>query len=207
MIGVTSFFRDRAVFHALGHRMRHLHDQRGRLNVLSVGCSDGSELYSTAMLLAEGGMLSTSRLRGIDCRPDAIEKARAGIYRADTLAEVPKALAERYFEPADVQERLSRRLSRATSAVRVVRAVREACEWAVADGFALSQQTFDVVLCRNVAIYLTMDSAAQLWSTLASRLSPGGLLVVGKAERPPSTVRAECARVSRCIYQKQGGFS
>ena len=44
MIGVTSFFRDPAVFESLAALIPDLHAQAGRLNVLSVGCSNGVEL-------------------------------------------------------------------------------------------------------------------------------------------------------------------
>ena len=45
---------------------------------------------------------------------------------------------------------------------------------------------WDVILCRNLAIYLTPSASAALFTRLAAALVPGGHLVVGKAERPPA---------------------
>src|SRR5215213_5073991 len=76
LIGVTSFFRDSAVFSTLASRiLPTIADKRGGLRAWSAGCSDGLELYSLAIVLAEFGLLGRSRLLGTDCRDDAVAHA------------------------------------------------------------------------------------------------------------------------------------
>jgi chemotaxis methyl-accepting protein methylase len=214
MIGVTRFFRDLAIFQSLRGLLSPLHRARGRLDALSVGCSDGSELYSLAMQLAEEGLLTTSRLWGLDCRTDAIAAATAGVYPAGCIESIPPAMRDRYLIPAHGVAALGRAGRRtvplrrfagcAPGAVRVADALRAACSWMVADVFQPPKTPgeVDLILCRNLAIYLNTESAAELWMLLASRLRPGGLLIVGKAERPSSTLCDKLVRVESCVYRK-----
>lgn len=203
MIGVTSFFRDGPVFAEL---RRLLAGRRGGLDALSVGCSDGAELYSVAMLLAEEGRLGDSQLWGVDCRREAIAQATDGVYGREALVSVPADWQARYFAPANRAGQRAGRV-RMSGAVQVLDGLRGACRWVVADGFELPEPpalpgSFDLILCRNLAIYLTPPAVARLWGLLVSRLRPGGLLVVGKAERPVLADAAALTRTVNCIYQK-----
>src|SRR5690606_34284870 len=64
----------------------------------------------------------------------------------------------------------------------------------------MEQGPWDLILCRNMSIYLEWHAAEALWQRLASVLRPGGILVVGKAERP--TLRA-LKPVGRCLYRRR----
>ena len=65
--------------------------------ILSVGSSNGAELYSAAMLLAEADLLAGARLLGIDCRADAVTAARIGWYDEPALTGVDGEARARYF--------------------------------------------------------------------------------------------------------------
>lgn len=189
MIGVTEFFRDPAVFEALRPMLGGLRRVAEPLRALSIGCSDGSELYSLAILLAEEGMLSDAWLHGVDCRPAAIRSAMAGVYTAAALDALAPALRARYFQDHRIT-------------------LRDHCRWSVGDAFNLPPEvdapgTRDLVLCRNLAIYLNLESAAELWGRCVAQLRPGGLLVTGKAERPPGRIRSDLERVGPCIYRRK----
>lgn len=197
MVGVTSFFRDPQVFGDLSKRLsRRFSDaQTGRdwrsepASVRSVGCSNGSELYSCAMLLDALGLLERVRLSGIDCRPAAVRAARSGVFRSEALEGLDPARVAAWFECS-------------AGTCRVREHLRDACSWSVGDAFAESEGIqHDVILCRNLAIYLSPAGMARLWSGLAAQLRPAGLLVVGKAERPPSDL---FWKISPCIYERKG---
>jgi chemotaxis methyl-accepting protein methylase len=199
LIGVTSFFRDEGVFTAL--RRRVLPDLVGRwraaggvrpLRVWSAGCSNGAELYSVALLLLELGALwpGQCELLGTDCRPEALAGAAAGVFEPATLKQVPPALLRQYFVCAGDHYR--------------VRAdIRSAVRWRRGDVLAAPEPgPWDLVLCRNLSIYLQPEASALLWSNLVGPLRPGGVLVPGKAERPLG-VRG-LASVGPCVYRKEG---
>lgn len=189
LIGVSSFFRDREVFtHLRNTLLPSLVSRRGPLRVWSVGCSDGAELATVAMLLDELGVLASSRLLGTDCRAGAIQQAQRGVYAPWQLAELPPELAAKHFIELH-DGRLTLRWPRAPKFT-----------WRVQDAMQTpDEDTWDLILCRNLAIYLSPPAMERLWQLLASRLRRGGYLVVGKAERPPTL-----ARVSRCIYTHRG---
>ena len=193
LIGVTSFFRDGVPFDALAtmladERWRARNDPHAdELRVLSVGCSDGQELYSAAMILGEAGLLDRSTLHGIDCRQDAVAAGERGVFTQDSLDGVPPRLRDRWF-------------AREAAGYRVVPALRDRTRWHVTDAFAFNPpHSFDIILCRNVAIYLRPEFSTSLWTSLVSMLKPAGLLMVGKAERPQPM--ASLLKVAPCLYQ------
>jgi chemotaxis methyl-accepting protein methylase len=203
MIGVTSFFRDPGVFRTLDEQLPALAARRGFIDALSVGCSDGAELYSLAMLLRDRGLLAHSRLWGTDCRNEAVAAAREGVFAPGAVAEIPPGLRARHLRPLSRAERGRR----APSSLRVVDELRAPCAWVPADAFDLPgpptiPRVVDLVLCRNLAIYLTPAAAHELWELLVARLRPGGLLVVGKAERPSCPSEGLLSRVGACVYRK-----
>jgi chemotaxis methyl-accepting protein methylase len=189
LIGVTGFFRDTAVFEGLRDKvLPSLAGRPGPLRVWSAACSTGAELYSVAILLAEAGLLDRSFLLGTDCRGDAIDRARLGLYDATTLTLVRRATRDKYFEPAGQRW-------------RPVAALRRQVRWKVADlARSIEAGPWALILWRNLAIYLTPDLVAAIWRRLAEALAPGGFLVVGKAERPPASLGLSALR--RGIYQR-----
>ena len=190
-IGVTSFFRDPAVFESLAAPLVQLSETRpAGLRILSVGCSDGRELYSIAMLLGALGVRSAA-LHGVDCRAQAIREAAAGTYTAGQVQDVPDAIRAAHFTPV---------AGRTPGLLQVRTELRDRCRWFVDDAFAfVANGGYDVVLCRNLLIYFAPDAAAELWRRLRDALVPDGLLVVGKAERPDASLHLR--RVAACVYR------
>ena len=84
-------------------------------------------------------------------------------------------------------------------------ALRLAARWRTADVLAGPVPgPWDLILCRNLAIYLQPDANARLWAGLESALRPGGFLVTGKAERPAGPAAARLRAAGPCVYRKQG---
>lgn len=195
LIGVTSFFRDPAVFGPLADPLLPALARSGRrLRVWSAACSDGAELYSVAMLLAELNVLHRCELRGTDCRGEAVSRAAAGEYDAAAACRtVPPELRERYLEPVDAD----------ASAHRIRPRLRDAVTWRAANVFdAPEPGPWDLILCRNLAMYLRPAAAGLLWRGLAGALRPGGLLVVGTAERPAGAPAGLLVPTGPCVYRR-----
>jgi chemotaxis protein methyltransferase CheR len=186
LIGHSEPFRDAAVFADLRERvLPKLTRERWGLNVWSVGCSHGVELMSVALLLAERGVAAGSRLRGSDCRRSAIDQARVA-----AAASVAACVGDRLPELAPWVESPGF----ITAANRV--------EWVVEDALSgAPTPQWDLVLCRNVAIYFDSGAASQLWQRLVDSLNPGGILVTGKAEKP--SAKLPLTRLAKCIYRRE----
>jgi chemotaxis protein methyltransferase CheR len=189
LIGVTHFFRDADFFDHLAERvLPRLAGRCRRLRIWSVGCSDGPELYSVAILLADLGLLERCDLLGTDCRPDAVERARQGFYDEAALRVIPAAVRGRHMTCEGGHWRVSQRL-------------RDAAQWRAADVIALREPgLWDLVLCRNLAIYLKPQAATGLWRQLEAAVRPGGVLALGKAERPGPA--HQFTPLGPCLYRR-----
>jgi chemotaxis protein methyltransferase CheR len=190
LIGVTEFSRDAEVFSSLGKIISTdpaIHAKP--IRIWSAGCSNGAELYSIAMLLAEEGLLRRSLLVGTDCRADAIQEAQAGIYQESTVWSMDASLRQKYMESDGKQW-------------RVAKSLHSQIQWRVSNLLAGCEKgPWDIILWRNMAIYLRQEFAHQVWDAMIKELPIGGMVVVGKAERPPPASGLTC--ISPCIYQLQ----
>jgi chemotaxis protein methyltransferase CheR len=191
LIGVSDFFRDPMVFRTLQtHVIPGLAELPRPLRLASVGCSSGAELYSVAMLLGQANLLHRSHLLGIDCRPAAVEFARAGLFADSALTGLDEGLRARYLDVVP-------------GGGRVVATLRQHTAWRVLDATReCPPGPWDVVLCRNVVIYLQDGAGQALFERLTRQLAPGGFLVVGNAERPPASLGL--TQVARSVYRTHG---
>lgn len=191
LIGVTSFFRDPRVFEDLDHHVLPDISDRADPRIWSVGCSDGMELYSVAMQLAERRVLHRCKLLGTDCRLSATRTAAAGVYPEQAVREVPDKLCERYFDAS------------APNTYSIHETLRAQLQWRTADVMRTPEPgTWDLILCRNMAMYMRGGTVARLWDILQNALRPGGYLVLGKAERPGGANRMSV--IAPCIFRRQG---
>jgi chemotaxis methyl-accepting protein methylase len=190
VIGVTSFFRDPQVFSVIERQgLTEVLARSPKPRIWSVGCSDGAELYSVAILLAERGAVQRCTLLGTDCRSDAVLRAREGRYDVAAMKAVPGEFIRRYF--------------RADKGLwQIHRYLQDLTNWRQGDAMYTSEPgAWDLILCRNLSIYLQPGAVGRLWMQLAECLRPGGILVTGKAERPFGA--AALRPIAPCVYQRE----
>jgi two-component system CheB/CheR fusion protein len=178
LIHVTRFFREPESFDALAKQVfpKLVEDRNPDqpIRVWVCGCATGEEAYSLAITLVEFLQAQPSEIRiqifATDVSETAIEHARAGVYAAAIAADVGA-------------ERLRRFFTRTDGNYRVSKVIRDMCVFARQD---LTRDPpfsrLDLVMCRNVLIY--MDSALQkkLIALFHYALNPHGYLVLGQAE-------------------------
>ena len=175
----TMFFRDRTPFEALrADILPRLLDARSsvrRLRIWSAAASMGQEAYSIALILHEMRPLLEGwnvQILGTDISPAAIARARAGTY---STFEVQRGLPVRHlldhFTPAGADWTIAPEL-RAMVEFRVLNLLE--------DFRALGR--FDLILCRNLAIYLDPPTKTALFERLAGVLAPDGSLCLGTSE-------------------------
>jgi chemotaxis protein methyltransferase CheR len=146
----------------------------GTFDVWSAGCSSGEEPYTLAMLLIERGILPGHRvrIRGSDVSPDAIRRARAGLYGAHELRATSEDRRMRFFEPGEGGRFKLRDGARANVDLDVRGLLDEPRSGAL----------FDVIVCRNVLIYFDDDARRRAAEQFAERLKPGGYLLLGPSD-------------------------
>jgi chemotaxis protein methyltransferase CheR len=175
----TYFFRDRSPFDLLErHALPQLAVRRAkskRLRIWSAGCSTGQEVYSLAMLFAESADQWrgwTIDILGTDVSTSCIDRARSGVY---TQFEVQRGLGInqtiKWFEETQ-------------DGWRAVEELRRPVRFQVHNLLEPPPHPggFDVVLCRNVMLYLSADKKALAFERLAASLAEDGWLMLGAGE-------------------------
>jgi chemotaxis protein methyltransferase CheR len=175
----TYFFRDRAPFDLLQrHALPELATRRDKtrhLRIWSAGCSTGQEVYSLAMLFAEEPEKWqgwTIDILGSDVSTSCIDRAREGTY---SQFEVQRGLAIgqmiKWFEECD-------------SGWRAVEPLRRQIRFHVHNLLEAPPHPggFDIVLCRNVLLYLSPDKKALAFERLTASMAEDGWLMLGAGE-------------------------
>lgn len=186
-IHVTQFFRNPSTFQKLKDEIIPYlftmaeNAERDAIRFWSVGCATGEEPYTLALILADSFAEEMERTRvsilGTDVDPAVLETARQGIYEQERLAEVSHKMRERYFEPLGKKFRLLPETAQMVSF--------ETGDLLHLDSYGES----DLILCRNVLIYLDRSEQEKVLKGFADALRPGGVLVLGKSETLVSAVR------------------
>jgi len=178
LINVTSFFRNPEVFESLRQHVypKLLHDRpvSDAIRVWVPGCSTGEETYSHAVALTE--ILSELRLEvpiqifGTDLSENAIQRARAGIYKENISSDVTEIRLRRFFH-------------KVSGGYQISKSIRDMCVFARQNVF--SDPPFshmDLISCRNVLIYLSHVLQKRVIPIFHYALKPSGFLLVGNTE-------------------------
>lgn len=180
----TLFFRDTGPFQLLQHKIfPELIDARSSKNsqlktslkVWSAASSTGQELYSVAIVLQELlGDLSkyTIKLSGTDISDAAVAQASSGKYNK---FEIERGLA---------RDKLTKYFTMIGQTWKVNDQLRSMVNFRKLNLMQpfLGLGKFDIVLCRNVAIYFTLEDRKKLFNKIADVLEPDGYLIIGSTE-------------------------
>ncbi len=180
----TSFFRDTAPFDLLRHKIiPELIDRRraasagGRIpiRIWSAACSTGQEAYSTAIvlreLLGDPGRYDI-RILGTDISNKVVAQASYGEYnRVEIERGMPPETLQRHFVISGDRWKVRDEV-RAMATFRTMNLL---------EPFSFPQP-FDVIFCRNVAIYFTEANKTTLFRNLARCLARDGSLIIGSTE-------------------------
>ncbi|BDV01335.1 hypothetical protein TDMWS_14200 [Thermodesulfomicrobium sp. WS] len=204
----TLFFRDNAPFEVLKYKiLPDIIDARSKvyagrpipIRIWSAACSTGQEVYSIAIALVETlGRLDRYQISilGTDISDEAIAKASYGKYNKFEIERgLPMNVLHRYF----------------TSTGDGWRIKDEIRAMAVFKKFNLMKPftglgRFDVVFCRNVAIYFTHHDKRAVFEKIAGVLEPDGALIIGSTESLSGvTTMFEPRRYMRAVFYQLAG--
>jgi chemotaxis methyl-accepting protein methylase len=205
-IKVSSFLRNPELWALLEQQvLPELLRSGTAIRAWSAGGGRGEEAYSLAILLREVAETAVRPLAAtIDCSDideEALEAARKGLYPPDVMDDVPQSLVQRYFtEEAGRFGPVYRVADHIRSMVRLHRQDLLAAAEGPEGG------SHDLVLCRNVLIYLLKPSQERVVEVLTRSLRPGGYLCLGEAEYLARTERSSFETIDRRagLYRKIG---
>jgi chemotaxis protein methyltransferase CheR len=197
----TFFFRENAHFDFLKQtvlpemRARSAKERWPRFHIWSAACSSGEEPYSLAITLAESLTGWPWHIEATDISHRVLEKAKAGIYRDETVSRLPRATVQTHFQkgfgPHDGN-------------FRVKPALREQVTFRhlnLLEGEPPFREPFQAIFCRNVMIYFDRPTQEELVNKLARHLVPGGYLFVGHAESL-TAIKHSLQTVRPAVYRR-----
>jgi two-component system CheB/CheR fusion protein len=180
LIGVTSFFRDPAVWQEFKDTVLPALLARRTpgtpMRAWVVGCSTGEEAYSLAIAFREVADAQpnpgawTLQIFATDLSADAIAVARRGRFSAKIAADVSP-------------ERLSRFFYAEGDGFLIRKEIRQMILFAEQDVILDPPFTrLDILSCRNLMIYFNASLQQRLLPLFHYALRPGGVLVLGGSE-------------------------
>lgn len=174
----------------------------GRVRLWSAACSSGQEPYSIALcaLKLDPQIRRTDfKILATDIDPAVVEKAGEASYRMEEV----QGISPRYFRPTDLIQHGAGKDAGFTLSDDVRGLITLGVLNLMADPpFA---GPFDVIFCRNVAIYFDRTTQLQVWHRLSGLLAPGGHLFIGHSERIAATDCPDLAPAGITVYRKTHG--
>ena len=179
----TSFFRDGAPFELLRQKLiPELVDRRRKagarvvpIRIWSAACSTGQEAYSVGIVLKEmlGSLTGYDiRIVGTDISDKAVAAASyAQFSRLELERGMPPDKLTKYFVPSAEQWKVRDEI-RALASFRTMNLLQP---------FTFPAP-FDLIFCRNVAIYFTEADKVRLFQNLGRALARDGALIIGSTE-------------------------
>ncbi len=197
---VTRFYRERHHFDHLEREVLPALLAKARagakVRLWSAACSTGQEAYSIALcVLAVDPQAARHDVKVLatDIDPHVVEEARAGVYSAAALSDVPPDLRARHFK-AQGDDCYADHDLRALVTCRVLNL----------NGPWPMRGAFDAIFCRNVAIYFDEPTQHALWGRFAGQMAPGGWLYIGHSERVNGAAGDLLAPCGVTTYRRTG---
>jgi chemotaxis protein methyltransferase CheR len=177
-IAVTAMFRDPFVYRALREQVVPVLRSYPFVKVWHAGCATGEELYSTAIVLHEAGLLDRATLFGTDFNDDALARAQRGVYPGERIQSFTRnyqqaggsgSFSEYYrsgHDSAVIDPRLRKRATFANHNLTTDQVFGE----------------MHLVMCRNVLIYFNRSLQDHVLRLFTDSLVRGGFLCLGTGE-------------------------
>lgn len=208
-VKVSSFFRNPLSFEIIQAMViPDLVQNFGAVTAWSIGCANGEEPYSLAIILREliqkERMSFTCRIIASDMDANALKKAKRAEYTGDTLDDVKKKQLDAYFEPVSRSAGYEH-----TCTFRLKKEITDMVCFSCGDMEALLRNEasgrFNLILCRNVLIYMNLALQHELLDSICGILYPKGYLMLGESETLPSVLQPKFLQPfpGVKIYQKK----
>ncbi len=180
----TYFFRDKSPFDLLQHKiLPDLIDKRSTraglpptIKIWSAACSFGQEVYTIAITLKEllGNDINKYRISivGTDISDEAVARSSYGLYNQFEVERgLPPNKLRLYFDQVDKGWRVNDELRSMVSFRKLN----------LFNSF-IALGRFDIIFCRNVAIYFSQPDKVKLYEKIGGALASDGYLLIGAQE-------------------------
>jgi chemotaxis protein methyltransferase CheR len=177
-VSVTAMFRDPTFYQVFRDEVVPLLRTYPFIRIWHAGCSTGEEVYSTAILLEEEGLLDRARIYATDINDAVLRQAKAGIFPLNRMQEYTdnyiRAGGKRSFS-----EYYTAKYDGALFSPSLTRNVVFSQHNLVTDR---SFSEFNVIFCRNVLIYFDRNLQQRVHALFYDSLVMFGILALGSKE-------------------------
>lgn len=176
LVGFTGFFRDFAGFDFIAENVipAIFDHKQDKIRIWSAGCSTGEEAFSIAILFKEFmnrfNRDAEIKIFATDIDRQALDVARKAIYPDGIVTDLKPEILKRYFIQRE-------------NGFQVADDIRRMVVFARHN--ILKDPPFlrlDMILCRNLFIYIKPDIQEHLIELFAKSLNPNGYLFLGASE-------------------------
>jgi len=190
-INVSELWRHPEQFSTLARQVLPELAAAGPVRIWSAGASYGAEAYTLAAVCRATVPKARVTITGTDIDRRMVERARRGVFSKADARGVPAADLRRWFVPEG-------------DGYRAVEELRALVRFEQGDLLRLRPRpgSYDLVMCRNTAIYFSEPVRDDLHARLAASLRPGGVLVVGATERVADPRGVGLAPIHPFTYRK-----
>ncbi|MFB6086877.1 MAG: protein-glutamate O-methyltransferase CheR [Haloarculaceae archaeon] len=191
-INVTSFFRNPEMWERLRPVLRDLTDEHRTVRLWSAPCSDGREPYSLAMLALDDPEIDARRIEitATDISDRALDIAREGVYETTQTTDIDEEL--------ELLDDYSPYVEQDDDCFRVRESVREMVSFRRHDLIRDEPLGgFELVMCRNLLIYISTEYKEPILETLDGALVDRGYLVIGMTETLSPTYKSRYESVDK----------
>lgn len=190
-INVSEFFRNPEIFQVLERQiLPRLLQENKRLRAWSAGCANGAEPYSLAILCAEQNPAGGHRIEATDIDDGILAVARQGVYKKEALANVSPQRLARFFDLKDGNYAVREELRRVVTFRH---------HDLLKDPYG---RDYDLIVCRNVAIYFTREIQEEMYRRFFAALRPGGVLFIGATETILQYQQLGFQKLASWFYQR-----
>jgi chemotaxis protein methyltransferase CheR len=177
-VSVTAMFRDPGFYRVFREDVAPLLRTYPFIRIWHAGCSTGEEVYSTAIVLEEEGLLERTRIYATDINGAVLQQARAGIFPLNRMQEY----TENYIRAGgkrSFSEYYTAKYDGALFSPSLTRNTVFSQHNLVTDR---SFSEFTVIFCRNVLIYFDRELQNRVHTLFYDSLVTLGILALGSKE-------------------------
>jgi chemotaxis protein methyltransferase CheR len=177
-VSVTAMFRDPGFYQVFREDVVPLLRTYPFIRIWHAGCSTGEEVYSTAIVLEEEGLLERTRIYATDINAAVLQQARAGIFPLNRMQEY----TENYIRAGgkrSFSEYYTAKYDGALFSPSLTRNTVFSQHNLVTDR---SFAEFTIIFCRNVLIYFDRDLQNRVHTLFYDSLVMLGILALGSKE-------------------------
>ncbi len=177
-VNVTEMFRDPVFYRSLRENVVGRLATYPFIKIWIAGCSTGEEVYSTAILLKEEGLLERSVIYATDINQKCLQSAKEGVFPMENM----KSYTTNYLKSGGKKSFSDYYIAKYDS-VLLDKSLRQNIVFSIHNlAVDKSFNEFQLIMCRNVLIYFNQDLQNKVINLFHESLCPFGFLALGNKE-------------------------